>query len=63
MYRRIEEYLMEIDKRNKQQEEFKNQKKVENDRIYKCLVDNLASLKVKYKSISKLKLKVLYCKY
>ena len=46
MYRRIEEYLMEIDKRNKQQEEFKNQKKVENDRIYNCLVDNLASLTV-----------------
>ncbi|XP_001944194.2 meiosis-specific nuclear structural protein 1-like [Acyrthosiphon pisum] len=42
--KRIEEYVMEIDKRNKQQEEFKNQKKVENDRIYKCLVDNLASL-------------------
>ncbi|CAI6372646.1 unnamed protein product [Macrosiphum euphorbiae] len=42
--KRIEEYLMEIDKRNKQQEEFKNQKKVENDRIYNCLVDNLASL-------------------
>jgi len=55
MYRRIEEYLMEIDKRNKQQEEFKNQKKVKNDKIYKCLVDNLTSLTV---SIIRLEIKI-----
>jgi len=46
MYRRIEEYFMKIDKRNKQQEEFKNHKNEKNDRIYKCLVDNLTSLTV-----------------
>lgn len=46
MYSRIEEYAIEIDKRNKQQEEFKNQKKEENDRIYKCLANNLTSLTV-----------------
>ncbi|CAH1724840.1 unnamed protein product [Aphis gossypii] len=42
--KRIEEYLIEISKRDKQQEELKNQKKTENDKIYKCLVDNLTSL-------------------
>ena len=57
MYRRIEEYLMEIDKRNKQQEEFKNQKKVENDRIYNCLVDNLASLTVSIIRLTNIKIK------
>jgi len=46
MHRRIEEYLIEISKRDKQQKILKNQKKAENDRIYKCLVDNLTSLTV-----------------
>jgi hypothetical protein len=46
MHRRIEEYLIEISKRDNQQKELKNQKKAENDRIYKCLVDNLTSLTV-----------------
>jgi len=38
--------VIEIDKRNKEQEEFKKQKKEENDRIYKCLADNLTTIKV-----------------
>ncbi|XP_025194177.1 meiosis-specific nuclear structural protein 1-like [Melanaphis sacchari] len=40
----IKEYFIKISKRDKQQEEFKNQKKAKNERIYKCLVDNLTSL-------------------
>jgi len=46
MCRRIEEYLIEISNRDKQQEKLKTQKKIENDKIYKCLADNLTSLTV-----------------
>jgi len=45
-FRRIKEYLLDVEKRTKHQEELKNKKNEQKERIYKCLVDNLTSLTV-----------------
>jgi len=42
-FRRIKEYLTDVEERTKNQEEIKNKINEEKDKVYKYLVDNLIS--------------------
>lgn len=46
MFRHIEKYLIDVDKRTKEQNEIKKKKKEQKDKCYQYLVDNKISLMV-----------------